>query len=115
MNPEKLKISTTTDGKPPRPGYENAGAPAPVKANGQHEAYWVLSEEERKKGFVRPVREAYKHEKCGTVTTMGLALAETYAADPTYYGATFCCYCRAHFPVGEHGEFVWLDGTKVGS
>jgi hypothetical protein len=29
--------------------------------------------------------------------------------------STFCCGCRAHFPVGEDGEFVW-DGTneKVG-
>ena len=53
---------------------------------------------------------------CGTVTTMGLALAETYARDPAFYSGTFCCGCGAHFPVGEDGEFVWdQDGTKVGT
>lgn len=53
---------------------------------------------------------------CGAVTTMGQALAETYACDPTFYGATFCATCHAHFPVGPKGEFVW-EGTneKVGS
>ena len=52
---------TTTDGKPAREGFENAGAPAPARADGQNEAYWVLTEEERAKGFVRPVRPTYKH------------------------------------------------------
>ncbi len=161
-----MKISATTDGKPPRPGFETAGAPAPINPlTGQHEAYWVLSSEERAKGFVRPVRTVYIHtgmrpkyplrdltpeEKeryancgyvsfetypesespvtgrywtkadlasgCGALTTMGRALAETYARDPKYYGATFCCNCGKHFPVGEDGEFIW-DGTteRVGT
>jgi hypothetical protein len=52
---------------------------------------------------------------CGTTTTMGQALAETYARDPKFYGATFCCNCGAHFPVGAGGEFEWEDGTKVGT
>lgn len=146
---------------------------------GQHEIYLVLSEEERSKGFIRPVRNAYvhvgrkpnwkeihrmldtkeklemKHEYpdrdyyvavmtvltdengkftggsyvtqkeldawkkgellggCGTLTTMGNVLSETYARDPKFYGATFCCGCNKHLPVDE---FVW-DGTneKVGS
>lgn len=167
MDDDKLKLSTTTDGKPPRPGFEKAAAPAPIKADGQHEAYWVLSEEERQKGFIRPVRTAYRHvgarpkfpirectedekkkfeeygnpnwrythyEKypeghesgmvgmywthaklhsgCGTVTTMGRALAETYARDPKYYGSTFCCHCGEHLSVGEHGEFIWDDGSN---
>ena len=30
----------------------------------------TLSEEERAKGFVRPVRRTYKHLTCGTTTTM---------------------------------------------
>jgi hypothetical protein len=112
MTPEKLKDSTTTDGKPPRPGYENSGAPAPINpATGQHEAYWVLSGAERTKGFIRPVRNSYVHEKCGGVTKMGQALAETYARQPDYYGATMCVHCGSHFPVGTRGEFVW-EGTK---
>lgn len=140
------------------PNTENRG-------DGQQKGYVVLCEEERKKGFVRPVRRAYVHvgarpknplrdltpdeqmryasegytkyeeyprsgssavgrfwrEKdlksgCGSTTTMGQALAETYARDPGFYSATFCARCGAHFSVGEYGEFVW-DGTdeKVGT
>lgn len=80
-----------------------------VGPDGMQKAYLVLSEEERSKGFVRPVRTEYKHLTCGGVTTMGLALAETYARQPDFYGGTFCVVCRDHFPVGPDGEFVWLD------
>ena len=165
MNPEKLKISETTDGKPPREGYEHASAPAPIDSQtGQHLAYWVLSEEERKKGFIRPLRWTYRHvgrSVCGRIksplgdpthlticasqpnhkgecwgviqevsqfeavwaerfqiiggcnynTTMQQALAETFAANPKYYGATFCGNCLAYFPVSE---FVWVDDPGTG-
>jgi hypothetical protein len=131
----------------------------------QASVYLVLSEEERGKGFVRPVRMAYRHvgpmgpkyhlrdltdrEKarygdsgyvsyeeypetenalgrfwtqkqldsidngCGVGTTMSLALAETYARQPSFYGATYCVGCQMHLPVSE---FVWA-GTdeRVGS
>jgi hypothetical protein len=91
-------------------------APRPTDRSAQHESYYVLSEAERAKGFVRPVRSSYVHTVCGTTTTMGSALAETYARDPHYYGATFCVNCGSHYPVGEDGEFVW-SGTaeKVGT
>ena len=69
--------------------------------------YLVLSEEERAKGFVRPVRTKYMHLKCGVVTTMGTTLAETYARDPKFYGGTYCATCHDHFLVGADGEFVW--------
>lgn len=87
-----------------------------IEPDGMQEKYLVLSDDERAKGFVRPVRTRYRHLPCGTVTTMGRAIAETYARDPSFYGGTFCVGCRAHFPVGEAGEFVW-DGTdlKVGT
>lgn len=50
---------------------------------------------------------------CGTVTTMGQALSETYARDPKFYGATFCVGCNRHLPVDE---FIWTaDGETVGS
>lgn len=83
----------------------------------QAETYLVLSEEERAKGFVRPVRHTYTHLEeyggCGMATTMGQAIAETYARTPSFYGSTYCVGCRMHLPVGD---FVW-DGTmeKVGS
>lgn len=79
----------------------------------QADAYLVLSEEERAKGFVRPVRKSYRHAECGVITTMGTELAETFARQPAFYGATYCCGCFKHLPVGE---FTW-HGTdeKVGS
>ena len=87
-----------------------------LKDNGQQEGYVVLAEEERAKGFVRPVRRSYVHTKCGTLTTMSQKIAETYARDPHFYSGTFCCGCGSHFPVGEDGEFLW-DGSneKVGT
>lgn len=147
------------------------GSPAPTEErleDGQHADHWVLPEEEREKGFVRPVRRKYRHvgppgpkhptreltpeEKgrhagrgyvlyeeypedaaavgrywtqeeldrvaeggCGAVTTMALALAETIARAPTYYSQTFCARCGDYFPIGEDGEFEWLDGTRMGT
>lgn len=137
--------------------------------DGQQACYLVLSEEERAKGFIRPVRRSYQHvgiagpqyplrdltaeehelydehgyvqyeeypeserpalgrfwkqaeldkigKGCGAVTSMGRALAETYARQPSFYGATFCVGCGTHLPVGKDGEFIWIDdGTRVGS
>lgn len=132
-----------------------------IRPDGMQEAYLVLSEEDRAKGFVQPVRHSYKHvgrpgpkhelrdltpdEKdkyadygyikfepyhdpessvtgrfwtqemfdrqtaCGHITTMGQPIAETYARDPKFYGGTFCSYCGEHRPVGEDGEFIWID------
>ena len=154
--------TTLTDGSPVTEDHRE------LKPNGQQKGYVVLSDEERAKGFVRPVRKSYvhvgakgskyplrdltpeEHERydrygyvkyeeypqgsdlcgrywtqadldrigkgCGTTTTMTQSIAETYARDPHFYGATFCCGCGKHLPVGEAGEFVWL-GTeeRVGS
>lgn len=118
-------MSYTTDPNDPRigrgPGDESPGP--------QNDVYLILPGEERAKGFVRPVRQTYRHvglpgvdleakglvggQGCGSVTTMALPLAETYARDPSFYGATYCCTCRMHRPVAE---FVWdADGTRVGS
>lgn len=135
-----------------------------TKPDGQNVSYLVLSDEERAKGFVRPVRRSYKHvglspeyplldltdtqkamfgdeyakfeaypenergaigrywtqaeidkigKGCGTITSMGQAIAETYARSPHFYGATFCTGCQKHLPVAE---FIWIDdGTVVGS
>jgi hypothetical protein len=89
------------------------------RADGQQDVYLVLSDEERARGFVRPVRRAYKHLKCGTVTTMGLALCETYARDPKFYSGTFCVGCGKHFPLKDGDgipNFTWEpDGEPVGS
>lgn len=100
---------TLTDGTPVTPDHVE------LKPNGQQKNYVVLSDAERARGFVRPVRRSYVHLKCAAATSMGQALAETYARDPKFYSGTFCCGCGAHFPVGENGEFVWDDGSKVGT
>lgn len=152
-------MSFTTDRNDPDLGHGVDTHPV-----GQNKKYLVLSEEERAKGFVRPVRNVYVHvgrpapkhplrdlteeEKtrhaqhnyakyevypeseaplvgrfwtqqdldkvnkgCGVETKMARALAETYARQPNFYGATYCCGCNMHLPVGEDGEFVWL-GTQ---
>jgi len=92
------------------PNHPDLGVRGP---NGQNKAYLVLSEAERAKGFVRPLRRSYIHTECGGKTTMGLALCETYARNPKFYGATFCSSCGAHFPVGE---FKWSeDGHVLGT
>ena len=147
---------TTSDPNDPRLKRGIDAAPMP-----QADAYLVLSDEERVKGFVRPVRTSYKHvgerpkyptreltpeeaarygkvydlfeecparegmlpgrfwqkaqlkRGCGGVTTMGAAIAETYARDPKFYGATYCCTCHMHLPVAE---FIWEpDGSVLGS
>lgn len=94
----------TTDRSDSRLGHGVDDTPIP-----QHDVYLVLSEAEHAQGFIRPVRRSYLHLACGAVTTMSQAIAETYARDPHFYGATYCCSCRKHLPVGEHGEFVWID------
>jgi hypothetical protein len=150
----------TTDRNDPRLTHGVDTEPTP-----QAEAYLILSESERAKGFVRPYREAYTHvgapgpthplrdltaeereryaaagyvsyeeypegldivgsfwtqarldnvgKGCGTSTKMGRALSETYARDPSFYGATYCVGCSRHLPVAE---FTWdADGSRVGS
>jgi hypothetical protein len=100
-------MGVTDDPNDPR--LTRGADPADGPPVDQAEVYLVLSDEERARGFVRPVRLSYWHIVCGRVTTMGQALAETYARQPGFYGSTFCAHCRKHRPVGEHGEFHWVD------
>lgn len=115
-----------TDGSPVTPDHDE------LRADGQQKGYVVLTAAERAKGFVRSVRRSYVHVGkppdgqsfeypirkvfpggCGTRTTMSLEIAETYARDPKFYNGTFCCSCRAHFPLDQ---FVWEGTTEqVGS
>lgn len=151
-------MPVTTDPNDPRLGHGTDSEPKP-----QNEAYLVLSDEERAKGFVRPLRFSYRHvgkpapkyplidipdeykdighdyvkwepypegslskgrfwtqeqinainNGCGELTIMARPIAETYARNPGFYGATYCMHCQKHLPVEE---FVW-EGTDqiVGS
>lgn len=74
--------------------------PAAQGANGAIGRYWTQAELDK------------VDKGCGTVTSMPQAIAETYARSPGYYGSTFCCGCRAYFPVGKDGEFVWKNSDE---
>lgn len=99
---------TLADGSPVTPDHREIDP-----KTGMQKAYMVLSEAERAKGFVQPVRRSYVHLTCKTVTWMGQALAETYARQPDFYSGTFCVWCGTHFSLDQ---FVW-EGTeqKVGT
>jgi hypothetical protein len=122
-------MGTTSDRDDPRLTHGADNAPVPMA-----DVYLVLSDKERAKGFVRPVRRTYVHQYmldgsdlprvlttltgvggCGAATTMGQAIAETYAREPNFYGSTYCVGCGMHRPVGASGEFTWDDGSKVGT
>ena len=108
------RVGVTTDRDDPRLGWEIQEGEEKVPQNG---AYLVLSEEERAKGFVRPYRDTYVHLSCGTRTTMGRAISETYARDPRFYSSTYCVSCRQHRPLNG---FRWIEpdgsvGGQVGS
>lgn len=98
---------------------KDTGTGAPTETtlkDGQLADHYVLCPEDRAKGYVEPYRDSYIHVGppgfesnggCGQLTRMPKACAETYAAQPSYYGSTFCCGCKAYFPVGANGDFVW--------
>ena len=103
-----MSSKLTTDPNDPRLGHGADDTPVP-----QQEVYLVLSDDELKKGFVRPYRDRYIHMTCGSETIMGDKLSETYARNPRFYGATYCVHCQMHRPVSE---FTWSkDGKVVGS
>lgn len=104
LPPVDRSARVLTDGSPVTDDHRE------LLPSGQQKGYVVLSAEERGKGFVRPVRRTYRHNTCGSTTTMGLALAETYARDPYFYSGTFCCHCGTHFPLDQ---FVWEGTTEV--
>ena len=99
-------MTLTTD--PTTPGIARTIDEKPVP---QADVYLVLSAEERAKGFFKPVRDRYTHTPCGTVTTMGRSIAETYAREPFFYSGTYCVACSMHRPLSE---FTWLpDGEPM--
>lgn len=157
-------MGVTSDPNDPRLTHGPDDGPTP-----QAEVYLVLSDEERARGFVRPLRTSYTHvgpagptydlrdltleeiirfggdtgyvkyepypppikesaalgrfwtqaqldaigKGCGASTRMATPIAETYARQPNFYGATYCVSCARHLPVAE---FTWdTDGSRLGS
>lgn len=37
------------------------------------------------------------------------SISQSAHRSPSFYGATYCCRCRLHRPVGPEGEFTWVD------
>jgi hypothetical protein len=95
-----------TDGSP----VPEDGSHKELKPNGQQKGYVVLTAEERAKGFVKPVRRTYVHETCGSATSMGIALSETYARNPRFYSGTYCVGCGTHFALNQ---FHWDDNEPM--
>lgn len=166
-DPVRAGMMETTSGKTVTADMPT-GAPEPINSEtGMHGDYYVLSKEERAKGFIRPLRDKYIHvgipgpefplrdltpeeierwgsygyvkfepypegyhgsatgtfwtqdqldkvgKGCQTETRMqDKGLVETYARNPRFYGATFCCGCGKHLRVGKKGEFVWKGTTE---
>lgn len=81
------------------------------KTEDQNKVHLILPEEERKSK--NKVRNVYEHVTCGTLTEIPLGIAETFAAKPHFYSATYCATCKKYRPVSE---FFWHpDKIKVGS
>lgn len=75
-----------------------------------------VSAAERSRGFVKPVRRIYVHDKCGVKTNLSMDMAERFAADPNFYEGAFCDNCRQHFYFGQPGgSFHWDGGEKLGA
>ena len=98
-------MSLTTDRN--HPDLKYGANDKPVE---QNKAYLVLSEDEIAKGYVKPYRDTYKHLTCNTTTKMNSTISATYARDPYFYGATYCCNCMMHKPLNE---FVWENDESM--
>jgi hypothetical protein len=95
---------------PMEPMREQAEPVAPSITNPlTGEPYPILSTEDRKKR-VAPLRFSYIHRSCGEKTDVGASIAETFAANPSFYAETFCAGCEAFHPVNE---FKWIGDAKV--
>lgn len=75
------------------------------RSDGQFERHPTKDEGE----FVQPVRSSYVHDGCGKTTTMGSALAESFARDPNQYAKTFCAGCGDYYSLDE---FTWKDSDQ---
>lgn len=76
-------------------------------------ATYILTDKERDRGYVRPVRQTYTHKKCGKDTMLAIALAQGFAGDLSFLREAYCTTCGKHFPVSD---FLWEETEEeVGS
>jgi len=96
-----MSTRTLTDGSPVTPDHREIDP-----ATGMQKAYVVLSADERAKGFVRPVRRTYVHQKCGVVgfpdfiphlcMCRELSAIRDLLFDECQKGVRMCRSCMAH-------------------
>ena len=68
-----------------------------------------LSDNERARGFVRPLRNTNKHPECGGITLMSDKIAENMAKKPNHYDEMYCIDCKTSAPLDK---FIW-HGTDI--
>ena len=76
-------------------------------------SYPMLSDQEKSKGFVRPLRYTYFHPICSGTTMMSDEVAATFAKDPKFHVDLYCYKCKQNLKVNE---FLWSgSNAHVGS
>lgn len=75
----------------------------------------ALSAEETARGFIRPLRNIYRHSTCRGATVITWDVAESFARDPEFH-VVVRCGCCGWKPAAE---FTWFgsdcDGWVVGT
>ena len=74
---------------------------------------YELTEKERAAGLLRPLRRAYMHSACMSVTSPNEEVSLEMAKEPLKYSTTYCVRCGMYRPMSE---FKWVeDGKEVGT
>lgn len=73
---------------------------------------WQPTQEQRRKGFIRPPRRSYLHRDCGTVSTLDIPTSELMAINPSSLPKLMCDHCKDAFYADQ---FTWMDDETVGS
>ncbi len=93
---------------------ESPGAGESKEASVHIHEFDAPSEEEKKLGYVRPLRKTYAHVmgiNCGldALTTIPDNEAIMWAKDPKWNVYAWCGVCKTH---GRADAFLWTEGSK---
>ncbi len=103
-------------------GRRLCGKPEPGRTHDDPKKVWVCAEPPGHEGEcfnvtqevpidkVAEVQRTHTLGGCGVETRMAEKIAQTYARNPKFYGATYCVGCERHLPVSE---FVWSDTDEI--
>ncbi len=104
---------TTLSGRLPK--MLDAGAPDAIEpTTGMHKDYWILSDAERAKGFVRPVRDAYTHVGLLAPATLRDLTPEEHKDYDKYGYVKFEPYALDKRPLtGRYWTQAMLDSVRA--